>query len=215
MLAPDAFLPIADSLNVVPAIDEAVLDQALFQYTRWQANDLRIPKVSVNVSCQRLRDERLIAKLKALQIQPGSVSFELLESISFDSADDGLRSAIDDIKALGIEIEIDDFGTGYASIVSLLELSPRRLKIDRRLVMPILGSPSQQQLVRSIIEIGRARNIEIVAEGVETMAHARMLRDLGCHTLQGYAFARPMSAETLLGFVRERAWMQAPRRDTA
>jgi len=215
LLAPDAFLSIADSLNVVPAIDEAVLDQALFQYTRWQANDLRIPKVSVNVSCQRLRDERLIAKLKALQIQPGSVSFELLESISFDSADDGLRSAIDDIKALGIEIEIDDFGTGYASIVSLLELSPRRLKIDRRLVMPILGSPSQQQLVRSIIEIGRARNIEIVAEGVETMAHARMLRDLGCHTLQGYDFARPMSAETLLGFVRERAWMQAPRRDTA
>ena len=215
LLAPDAFLSIAESLNAVPAIDEAILDHALFQFIRWDAAGLSIPKISVNVSCQRLRDERLIAKLKAMDIRPGTVSFELLESISFDSADDGLRSAIDEIKALGIEIEIDDFGTGYASIVSLLELSPRRLKIDRRLVMPILGSSSQQQLVRSIIEIGRARNIEIVAEGVETMTHAAMLRDLGCHALQGYALARPMSAEAFLAFAKGRGWLSSQVRGIA
>jgi EAL domain-containing protein (putative c-di-GMP-specific phosphodiesterase class I) len=156
---------------------------------------------------QRLRDEGLIDKLKAMHIRPGALTFELLESISFDSADDGLRQAIEEIKALGIDIEIDDFGTGHASIVSLLELSPKRLKIDRRLVQPLLESASQQSLVRSIIDIGKVRDIETVAEGVETLDHAALLRSLGCHTLQGYALARPMSADDFLAFAKARSWM--------
>ncbi|WP_439617624.1 bifunctional diguanylate cyclase/phosphodiesterase [Shinella sp.] len=206
-IAPDTFLPVAESLNVVARIDEAILDQALFQAMRWEGQGLGIPRVSVNVSCQRLRDENLIAKLKAMNIRPGTLTFELLESISFDTADDGLKQAIEEIKALGIDIEIDDFGTGHASIISLLELSPKRLKIDRRLVQPLLESTAQQSLVRSIIEIGKVRDIETVAEGVETLAHAELLRRLGCHTLQGYAFARPMGAEDFLVFAKARAWM--------
>ncbi|MCF3642653.1 EAL domain-containing protein [Rhizobium sp. TRM95111] len=215
LLAPDAFLAVAESLNVVPAIDDAVLRQALLQFTRWQAHGLAIPRVSVNVSGQRLRDERLIDTLRGLAIRPGTVSFELLESISFDSADDRLRQSIEEIKRLGIDVEIDDFGTGHASIVSLLELSPRRLKIDRRLVMPILDSLSQQRLVRSIVDIGRARGIEIVAEGVETPEHADMLRDIGCHILQGYAFARPMPADAFLAFATARSWLSARSRASA
>jgi diguanylate cyclase (GGDEF)-like protein/PAS domain S-box-containing protein len=208
-VAPDVFLPVAESLNVVAQIDEAILGQALLQAMRWEAQGLGIARVSVNVSCQRLRDENLIEKLKAMNIRPGALTFELLESISFDTADDGLKQAIDDIKALGIEIEIDDFGSGHASIVSLLELSPKRLKIDRRLVQPLTQSTAQQSLVQSIIDIGKVRNIETVAEGVETMAHADLLRRLGCHVLQGYALARPMAAEDFLAFAKARAWMTA------
>ena len=206
-IVPDVFLPVAESLNVVAQIDEAILDQALFQSVRWQGQGLDIERISVNVSCQRVRDENLIVKLKAMNIRPGSLTFELLESISFDTADDGLKQSIDEIKALGIEIEIDDFGSGHASIVSLLELSPKRLKIDRRLVQPLLGSTAQQSLVHSIIDIGKVRGIETVAEGVETMAHAELLRRLGCHVLQGYAFARPMAADDFIAFAKARAWM--------
>ena len=112
---------------------------------------------------------------------------------------------------LGADIEIDDFGSGHASIVTLLKLTPRRLKIDRQLIIPLLESRSQQQLVSSIIDIGRSRGIEIVAEGVETMAHAEILRDLGCHVLQGYGLARPMAPADLLGFIRERRWLKAPQ----
>ena len=206
-IAPDAFLPVAESLNVLAQIDATILDQALFQAARWEGQGLGIPCVSVNVSCQRLRDETLIEKLKAMNIRPGALTFELLESISFDTADDGLKQAIEEIKALGIDIEIDDFGTGHASIISLLELSPKRLKIDRRLVQPLLDSTAQQSLVRSIIEIGKVRDIETVAEGVETLAHAELLRRLGCHVLQGYAFARPMAADDFLAFAKARAWI--------
>ena len=106
------------------------------------------------------------------------------------------------LKSLGIDIEIDDFGSGHASIISLLELKPKRLKIDRQLVAPVLESESRRQLVASIIEIGHSQGIEIVAEGVETMDHARVLRDLGCHVLQGYAFAKPMPAAEMIDFAR-------------
>ena len=205
-IPPDVFLPVAESLNVVSQIDETILGQALFQAARWEAHELGIPRVSVNVSCQRLHEEGLVEKLRSMNIRPGALTFELLESISFDTADDALKQAIEEIKALGIDIEIDDFGTGHASIVSLLELSPKRLKIDRRLVLPLLGSTAQQSLVRSIVEIGKVRGIETVAEGVETLAHADLLRRLGCHALQGYAFARPMSAEDFLSFARARDW---------
>ena len=214
-IPPDVFLPVAESLNVVAKIDETILDQALFQTIRWEGQGLGIPRVSVNVSCQRLRDETLIEKLKAMNIQPGALTFELLESISFDTADDGLKEAIEEIKVLGIDIEIDDFGTGHASIVSLLELSPKRLKIDRRLVQPLLESTSQQSLVRSIIDIGKVRGIETVAEGVETLEHAELLRGLGCHALQGYALARPMAADDFLAFAKARSWMQTEKPTTA
>ena len=215
LIMPDTFLPVAESLNVVAQIDEAILDQALFQIVRWQAQGLDVARVSVNVSCQRLRDEQLVAKLKAMAIRPGLLTFELLESISFDTADEGLKQAIEEIKALGIEIEIDDFGSGHASIVSLLELSPKRLKIDRRLIQPLLESTAQQGLVQSIIDIGKMRGIEIVAEGVETMAHAELLRHLGCHILQGYALARPMPADDILAFARARAWLPAGKLTSA
>jgi EAL domain-containing protein (putative c-di-GMP-specific phosphodiesterase class I) len=111
---------------------------------------------------------------------------------------------VDQIKQLGIDIEIDDFGTGYASIVSLLKIQPRRLKIDRQLVIPIVESPQRRQVVSSIIEIGKSLRIEVIAEGVETMEHARVLKGLGCDILQGYAFGQALDSNGLKAFVRSR-----------
>lgn len=209
LLAPYAFLKTAEDINVLSEIDQRILEQALFQSTRWEASGIDIPKVSVNLSYHRLHDEKLIDRLSQMVIPKGKVSFELLESISFDESDMTVLSNIEQIKKLGIDIEIDDFGTGYASIVSLLKLTPRRLKIDRQLVIPILTSEKQRQLVASIIDIGISLGIEVIAEGVETMEHARILKDLGCHGLQGYAFARPMSANDFANFARERRWLAA------
>ncbi|MFM2279654.1 MAG: hypothetical protein RLZZ444_1885, partial [Pseudomonadota bacterium] len=208
ILGPDSFLRIAENLKVVSSIDEIVLQQALMQRYRLTAGGFHIPKVSVNISAQRLADESLVNKLKQLTFQPGSLSFELLESISFDGDDEELIPQIEKLKELGVDIEIDDFGTGYASIVTLLKLTPRRLKIDRQLIRPLPESFAQRQLVSSIIEIGKARGIEIVAEGVETSVHAEILRDLGCDTLQGYAFAPALSPTDLMTFVRERKWFE-------
>lgn len=202
ILAPDKFLEIAESLNVVAQIDASILEQALAQHSRWQALGLGIDHVSVNISAQRLFEDKLIDRLETLSLKPGSLSFELLESISFDDKADAVAESLERIRASGIAIEIDDFGTGYASILSLIKLSPSRLKIDRQLVAPIVTNATQRLLISSIVDIGRSFGIGIVAEGVETMEHAAILRDLGCQTLQGYALARPMSADAFVEFAQ-------------
>jgi diguanylate cyclase (GGDEF)-like protein len=204
MLAPAAFMRIAEELNVVDTIDRHILEQALADLDRWQKAGLAVPKASVNVSARRLHDEELIKSLAALKIEPGTISFELVESIFLDEHDELIAWNVDRIKQLGIDIEIDDFGTGHASIVGLLKIRPRRLKIDRQLIMPIVRSPAQRQLVGSIIDIGHSLGVEVLAEGVETMEHARILKTLGCDALQGYAFARPMSAADLATFAAAR-----------
>jgi len=205
MLAPDAFLEIAENLNVVAQIDASILDQALHQLSRWQAEGLGIEHVSVNISAQRLFEDKLLDHLEQLSFTPGSLSFELLESISFDDKADAVAKSLERIRAHGIAIEIDDFGTGYASILSLIKLSPSRLKIDRQLTAPIVTNPTQRRLIGSIVDIGRSFGIGIVAEGVETMEHAAILRDLGCQTLQGYALARPMNPDAFIDFARAHA----------
>ncbi|WP_149805050.1 EAL domain-containing protein [Mesorhizobium sp. NFR06] len=204
ILAPDVFLKTAEELNVVSVIDHKILQQSLLDFEAWSAEKIGIPRVSVNVSARRLRDEELLKSLRELNIKKGTFSFELVESIFLDNNDDLVSWNVEQIKQLGIDIEIDDFGTGYASIVSLLKLQPRRLKIDRQLIDPIVSSPQRRQVVSSIIEIGKSLGIEIIAEGVETMKHARVLKGLGCDILQGYAFGHAMDADRLRSFVRSR-----------
>ncbi len=204
LLAPVSFMKTAEELNVVATIDRIILEQTLRNFKQWEEDGLNIPKASVNVSARRLHDEELIRGLRKLKIKPGTISFELVESIFLDENDELVTWNVEQIKSLGIDIEIDDFGTGYASVVSLLKLKPRRLKIDRQLVMPLMRSPGQRQLVGSIIDIGKSLGIEVLAEGVETMGHAKVLRDLGCHALQGHAFAQAMSASDLKAFIKKR-----------
>jgi len=209
LLTPDKFLKIAEEMNAMATLDRIVLDRALIDGMRWAAEGIEVPKISVNVSAKRLRDETLVNSLKGLSLRPGQIAFELVESIFLDESDDVVLANIEGIKKLGIDIEIDDFGTGHTSIVSLLKIKPKRLKIDRQLVAPILRARSEQALIRSIIEIGRSLGIETVAEGVETMEHAEMLGLLGCDLLQGYAFAKPLSADDFARFARNQLLQMA------
>lgn len=203
LLSPDKFLTIADEMGVLGAIDRVILEQTLDNFDRWRAAGLNIPRASVNVSAKRLRDANLIKSLKRLAILPGTISFELLESIYLDEADDLVAWNIDQIRELGINIEIDDFGTGHTSILSLLKLKPDRLKIDRQLVGPIIGSDAQKHLLRTVVEIGHSLGIKVIAEGVETLEHAAIAQSLGCDELQGYAFSKPMSGQDFAVFAAE------------
>lgn len=206
ILTPDTFLKIAEDLDCVATIDRIVLEKSLADFAEWQTLGLGIEKISANVSSKRLHDPNLAHTLRTLDIRPKSLSFELLESIFLDDCDRIVLENLAEIRKLGIDIEIDDFGTGHASIVSLMKLSPRSLKIDRQLVKPVSRSPGQRKLVGTIIEIGRSLNIEVVAEGVETPAHVAIMRDLGCDVLQGYALARPMPASAIPDFVKRQEW---------
>ncbi|MBX2856173.1 MAG: EAL domain-containing protein [Rhodobacteraceae bacterium] len=209
-LPPAAFLDVAEELNVVGQIDRLILGKSLTAMRQLTEFGIDAPKLSVNVSFRRLMDPELFQELDVLLANhAGRVAFELLESICFDDCDDEFQWRVDALRERGIEIEIDDFGSGRASITSLIRIQPQRLKIDRQLIIPMVRSARSRQLVEAIIEMGRVLDINVTAEGVETMGHAELLRTAGCQTLQGYAFSQPLPFNLLLSLLREPPQRQA------
>ncbi|AVA22655.1 GGDEF/EAL domain-containing protein [Rhizobium sp. NXC24] len=191
LLAPAGFLKVAEEYGLTAEIDAAILNRVLFDRANWAMQSLTPPRIAVNISGSRLADPNLIERLRALNIPPHTITFELIETIFLDDPDDKTLANIDAIKQMGIEIEIDDFGSGHASLIGLVKLKPKRLKIDRQLVTAITVSDEQRRLVGSIVEIARALSVEVIAEGVETEDHARLLARAGCDGLQGYAIGYP------------------------
>ena len=205
ILMPDSFLPVAEEMGLIAQLDQHLLEMAVCDLQRWKDIGINVPRISVNVSANRLRDPQLCDILHAMDLPRSRLSFELLESTFLDSDDIVMTRNIETIKEMGIDIEIDDFGTGHASIISLQQVLPKRLKIDRQLIAPLVRSEKQRNLVRTIIEIGRMQETEIVAEGVETSAHIEALQRLKCDILQGYALSRPLPRDQIDDFLRELA----------
>lgn len=201
LIMPEEFLQTAEDMGLLAQFDELVLRRALYDMDRWRDAGFAVPPISVNVSAHRLNDPSLADRLRELDLPAGTLSFELLESAFLDARNDVIDKNLRVISEMGIDIEIDDFGSGHASIASLLQIAPKRLKIDRTLIQPIVNSERQRELVRTIIGIGKMLDIRVVAEGVETAAHVPILKDMGCCYLQGYGLARPMDAEALREFL--------------
>ena len=197
LLGPESFLKVAGTLGLMAEFDAAILTAVLRDRQEWKELGIEVPRIAVNTSAARLSDPQLVDQLRDLKIPPNTISFELLETVFLDEIEDEVLLNISLLKQMQIDIEVDDFGSGHASIIGLLKLKPKRLKIDGRLIMPITISREQRRLVASIVGMARALGIEIIAEGVETAEHSRLLRRLGCDTLQGYAIAHPVAAAEL------------------
>ncbi|WP_299964144.1 GGDEF and EAL domain-containing protein [uncultured Roseobacter sp.] len=203
LLMPGEFLQTAEDMGLLAQFDELVLRRALHDMQSWEAAGLAVPQISVNVSSHRLNDPSLGDQLRALELPARKLSFELLESAFLDARNDVIDRNLRMINQMGIDIEIDDFGSGHASIASLLEILPKRLKIDRSLIQPIVGSEQQRALVETIIGIGEMLDIRVVAEGVETTEHVHLLQKMNCCYLQGYGLARPMDATAMRSFLED------------
>lgn len=191
LLAPDQFLDIAEECNLLDKIDQIVFQTVCEDIRRWRALGFETLRISVNLSERRFADPNLIKELKSTDFEPGTISFELLETIYLDDVSDAVLERIDEIRGLGITIELDDFGSGHASMVSLLKIGPDRLKLDRRFVHQLKRQGQSHQLVSQIVNIGRSLSMPVIAEGVETLEQAKILADLGCDMLQGYYFGTP------------------------
>ncbi|MEL6980763.1 MAG: EAL domain-containing protein, partial [Pseudomonadota bacterium] len=166
VLTPDVFLPLAERLGVTAEIDRIILREGLAAQAEWTARGARTPRLSVNVSGRRLFDPALIDQILDIGVTPGAVSFEVLESVFSDRVDDAARHTLDRLEDLGVELEIDDFGTGHASLLALLALRPKRLKIARELAAPAATSAVHHNVIRAVVEIAQAMRIEVTAEGV-------------------------------------------------
>ncbi|ATU90462.1 putative bifunctional diguanylate cyclase/phosphodiesterase [Phyllobacterium zundukense] len=194
LLSPESFMKVATTLGLIAEFDAVILKAIMRDRQSWEEMGVTVPRIAVNTSAARLSDLSLVEQLKQLNIPPNSLSFELLETVFLDDIEEDVLSNIAALRQMEIDIEVDDFGSGHASIIGLLKLKPKRLKIDQRLVLPITKSREQRSLIRSIVDIAKTLGIGVIAEGVESLEHAKLLRRLGCDTLQGYAIAHPVSA---------------------
>lgn len=192
ILRPFDFLATAEDLGVVGQIDGMIYDKAIRECVNHFALTAQVPSLSFNVSGKRILEDNILSAVDRAREYPGTVVFELLETIYVEEESDHFFHQIDRLRDGGIDFEVDDFGSGRASLIALQRIAPDRLKIDRRLVQPLLAYYSARQLVASIIGIGETMGIEVTAEGVETEEHARILADLGCDRLQGYHFSAPL-----------------------
>lgn len=201
-IAPGEFLNIAEELSMVGRIDQILVEKAAEDLEHLKRQGLLVPMISFNITADRLLHADLARTLTEAIGPDTRVSVELLESMSFDSLNESVRWAIDALKESNIAVEIDDFGSCRASLAGLMAVRPHALKIDQAIIRPSVNSETHQELIRAIIEIGHALDIEVVAEGVESDDHTNLLRQMGCGVLQGFALARPMPVGDLEQFLR-------------
>ncbi|SMB30018.1 putative Diguanylate cyclase [Sterolibacterium denitrificans] len=200
LIPPIEFLPIIENQEVSLELGEWVIDRALIQIGQWQEAGLAVP-VSVNISAHQLQQGNFSDRLGELLARHPLVDHTLLElEILETGAIDDLPQVIRFMKscqALGIRFSIDDFGTGYSSLSYLKRLPEAVLKIDQSFIRDMLEDPDDLAIAEGVIGLARVFRREIIAEGVETVAHGELLLQLGCHLAQGYGIARPMPADDL------------------
>jgi PAS domain S-box-containing protein len=207
LVSPDEFVSLLEDTGLIHQVGLWILEEALGELARWQS-DLGAPHlgVSVNVSARQLADrtfpERVQDVLKETAVAPETVCLEVTESVALD----GHRAAPESLAALdrlGCTLAVDDFGAGYASLSRLAELPFDVMKIDRSLVRGLLDDSRQEVVVGAALGMAVALGLDAIAEGVEEPRQLRRLRNLGCHLMQGYLYARPSPAPIMT------AWLEA------
>jgi len=196
LLAPAAFVPIAEELGIIGQIDEAVFEAACAVAAPWVAEGL-IDSISCNVSPRDLIDpafsRKLIGRLGRTALPATALTVEITETFLLQDLKLARRH-IERLAAKGVKIALDDFGTGYSNLRALMNLPIQTVKLDRSLIETVGRDARVSKLVGSMLHAARALDVRIVAEGVEEEGQALFLRAAGCHGMQGYLFARPMPA---------------------
>ncbi|NTS77094.1 EAL domain-containing protein [Catenovulum sp. SM1970] len=196
MIFPDRFIPLAEKSGMIEKIDILVIDQVFKQIATWQGEGINFGPVSINLSAKMFaQPERLIQilsdKLTEYQIAPSRVKLEITESMLLTDLDAAIKT-MNLIKSLGFTLVLDDFGTGFASLNYLKQFPIDILKIDRSFIMEMHESTTDQQIVKTIIELAHILNLSVVAEGVEIAEHKAQLGVMRCEEYQGYFFSKPV-----------------------
>ncbi len=207
LLAPVAFLDLAEEIGLMPQLGLWVLREACRQAVTWQRN---IPgfELNVNLSASQLGSPTLVEEIRDVLaetgIEPGLVVLELTESVALTDLAESAR-VLGALKKLGVRIALDDFGTGFSSLSHLGALPVDVVKIDKSFVQAMQESPAGQSVAEAVLQIARTFGLAPVAEGVEDAIQATRLRELDCGQAQGYHFARPMPAAGVTELLTEQA----------
>ena len=202
LLLPAKFISLTEETGLISPIGYAVLENACYQTKTWQE---RHPgeapwKVSVNLSPKQLRSGELAGEvariLSETKLEPRDLELEITESTVMEEAW-AAEAALRSLKSLGVQIAIDDFGTGFSSLSRLKRLPVDTVKIDRSFVSGLGRDSGDDVIVAGAIGLASGLGLEVVAEGVETAGQLERLQEMGCDSVQGYYFARPLNVEAV------------------
>ena len=200
-IAPSVFIPLAEQNGLMSRLGEIVLRKAVTDGTRW-------PNlfVAINLSPLQIRDRWLVDLVGNAMAESGIASsrvvLEVTEGVFIDNPQE-TQVRLEALRALGVRIALDDFGTGYSSLSYLQKFPFDRLKIDRAFVASLGTTGNAGAIIQSIVTLGHALGMKVLAEGVETDEQRVLLRLAGCDEMQGFLFAEPMPAEAIAGLLAD------------
>jgi diguanylate cyclase (GGDEF)-like protein/PAS domain S-box-containing protein len=198
VIGPDAFIPLAEEIGLIHQLGQWVLRRACDDLARWRVAGAPVVPVAVNLSGSQFGRQDLLEQIRHTLTQSGTdpsmIELEVTESALMRDTR-STAEVISELHGMGLSLAVDDFGTGYSSLAYLKRFAVNTLKIDRSFVQDCEGERGDPAIVRAIIAMASSLGIGVVAEGVETVAQARVLQGEGCPVMQGYLFARPMSAD--------------------
>jgi diguanylate cyclase (GGDEF)-like protein len=197
LLLPALFLPVVEDHPLSVELGEWVIETALIQLERWREVGLDI-SISINVGGLHLQQQDFMERLCGLlaahpDARPERLELEVLESCALADIEQ-ISRIMRACREMGIHFSLDDFGTGYSSLTYLRSLPAAQLKIDQSFVRDMLDDPENLAILEGVLGLATAFRRTVVAEGVETVEHGRMLLQLGCELAQGFCIARPMPA---------------------
>jgi diguanylate cyclase (GGDEF)-like protein/PAS domain S-box-containing protein len=209
-VSPARFIPVAEATGLILPLSDWVLETACAQIAAWTQAGTPL-RVAVNFSAQQFRQRDLPQKVHAALQRTGAqaqwLDIEITESVAMTQPEQA-REQLDALVALGCSVALDDFGTGYSSLGYLKALPVSKLKIDKSFMDGIPDDASDATIARAIIALAHSLGLSLVAEGVETEAQLRFLRQFGCELYQGWLFSKAIAAADLTA--RLRALLENP-----
>ncbi|MDR3723012.1 MAG: PAS domain S-box protein [Terracidiphilus sp.] len=206
-LLPGEFILLAEETGLILPLGEWVLNTACKQIADWNRSP-ETPRIeiSVNISARQFHQQtftrQILSVLDRTGADPTQLNLEITESMLLDNIDDAIFKMLE-LKFHGVRFSLDDFGTGYSSLNYLKRLPFDQVKIDRSFVRDLQDDPGSRAIARTVISLGSALGLDVLAEGVETESQREMLIDLGCSFFQGYFFGRPVPLEDF-----EKTWLE-------
>ena len=215
MVLPMEFLPLIEHEDVILDIGYWVVEETLRQISRWMELGLNV-KVSVNLAARHFQEPDFVNQLRSLlalypNVAPSMLELEILESAALEDIH-AVRSIMKACQEFGVSFALDDFGAGYSSLAYLKRLPANTLKIDQSFVRNMLEDAGDLAIIEGVVSMANIFNLDVIAEGVETMEHGLLLLRLGCGAAQGYGIAHPMPAAEvpawIAGFKPHPCWQR-------
>jgi diguanylate cyclase (GGDEF)-like protein len=215
LLYPAEFISIAEDTGLIVPLGKWILREACRQMAEWHRSMPRGPalSVSVNISFKQLAEPGLAEDIERILaetgLNPADLRIEMTESSLMENAETSVAT-LRRLKEMNIGLEIDDFGTGYSSLSYLRQLPFDTVKIDRSFVKELGTAGDSGEIVNTILQLAKSMNLDVVAEGVETVEQLAWLKEMGCECAQGYYFSKPVDAERACRLAREMNQLQPP-----